>query len=107
MGNLRFWYYSDILVVIGELDVLDAVCCTSHSQGVGQFEVLVLVVQSDILVVESRLYLNILVGDEFLHPLDLALVFGQRFVVQAALQQVFFAVVDLSTMLQLEGTQSS
>ena len=50
---------------------------------------------------------DVLVGDEFLHPLDFALVLGHGLVIQAILQQVFFAVVYLSTMLQLERTQCS
>lgn len=55
----------------------------------------------------SRVRSDVLVGDELLHPLDLALVLGQGFVIQAALQQMLFAVVDLSAVLQLERTQSA
>lgn len=48
----------------------------------------------------------ILVGDEFLHPANLALVFGHDLVVLSVSDEMFFAVVDLSTVLQLKRTQS-
>lgn len=46
---------------------------------------------------------DVAVCDEFLHPLYLALVLRHRFVIHAVLKKMFLAVMNLSTVLQLEG----
>lgn len=48
----------------------------------------------------------ILVGEEFLHPANLALVFGHGLVILSIFDEMFFAVVNLSAVLQLKGAQS-
>jgi len=48
---------------------------------------------------------DVVVGDEFLHPLYLAFVLGHGFVVHAVLKKMLLAVMNLSAVLQLEGTQ--
>lgn len=50
--------------------------------------------------------LDVQVGDELLHPLDLAPVLGHGLLVPARPQQLLFAVVHLGAVLQLEGAQS-
>lgn len=48
---------------------------------------------------------DVVVTDQFLHPLHLAFVLGHWFVVHAVLQQMLLAVMDLSAVLQLEGAK--
>lgn len=45
------------------------------------------------------------VGEQFLHSLDLAFVLGHGLVVHAGFQQMLLAVMDLGSVLQLEGAQ--
>lgn len=50
---------------------------------------------------------DIVVSDEFLHSFYLAFVFGHGFVIHAILQEMLLAMMNLSTVLQLEGAQGS
>lgn len=48
---------------------------------------------------------DLVVGDQLFHPFNLALVRWHGFVIHAVLQQMLLAVMNLSTVVQLEGAE--